>query len=320
MEIIKTVEKYIWIINLLLLFLAAYFLAGFINFELGKKYVLAQALTIKKSPQTLVSSGFNYHPSPDKIIDGNVFGTIPQPLPGETAAAQAAQTIDAELLGVIFFSLGSALNQATIKNKFDNKTDVYKIGGEVSPGIKVQDILERKVVLDLGGGRTQELLFKFGEDLLPGQEEPGPGQYVDPYSRLSTRDKGRMIAEYRKGLVDDDIKQLSENYYKVKKTAVLRALGNLNEVVTQARMVPNFVQDASGNRTDGFRIFKIVPGSIFQKLGLRDGDVIKKINNATVDTVDKGFDLLQAMRFEKRFEIEIVRGNRPMDMNYEVIE
>lgn len=320
MAIIKTAEKYIWLINLVLLFLVAYFLAGFINFELGKKYVPSQALTVKQTPQTLVSSGFSYNPSPDKIIDGNVFGTIPQPLPGQTAAAAAVQSIDAELLGVIFFNPGSSLNQATIKNKLDNKTDVYKVGGEVTPGVKVKDILEKKVVLDLGSGRTQELLFKFGEDLLPGQEEPGPEQYVDPFARLSTRDKALKLAEYRKGLVDDDIKQLSDTSYKIKKSAVVQALGDLNTVVTQARMVPNFVQDASGSRTDGFRIFQIIPGGIFQKLGLRNGDVIKRINKANINTVDEGINLIQSLRFESRFAIEIMRANRPMEINYEVTE
>jgi type II secretory pathway component PulC len=320
MEIIKTVEKNIWIVNLLLLFLVAYFLAGLINFHLGKNYVLSQAVTIKESPKTLVSSGFTYHPSADKIIEGTAFGTLPQALPGQDASAQAATSIDAELLGVIFFSTGSSLNQATIKNKQDNKMDVYKVGDEVTPGIKVQDIMERKIVLALGGGRSQELLFKFGEDLLPGQEEPGPGEYVDPYSRMSLRDKSRMLAEYRKGLVDDDIKQMSDTDYKIKKAAVDKSLGNLNDIVTQARMVPNNALDASGNRVGGFRVFAIKPGSIYQKLGLRDGDVIKAINGAPMDTVDGGMSVLQSMRFEKRFDIEIMRGNRPMNMNYEVIE
>ena len=90
--------------------------------------------------------------------------------------------------------------------------------------------------------------------------------------------------------------------------------------ITQARMVPNFVQDGQGKRVDGFRVFKIIPGSIFEKLGIRDGDVIKKINNAPLDSVDQAFMLLQSLRYEKKFDIDVLRGNQPVTMTYQVVE
>ena len=320
MGFIKVIEKYIWIINLLLLAVVAYLLAGFTNFQLSKKYVLAQAVSVKKQAPTFVSSGFSYHPTAEKIIEGNVFGTIPvTQLNGATAEAQQVTNVDADLLGVIYFSLGNKLNQATIKLKQDNKTDVYKIGDELSPGVKIQDIFPQSVILSFGNGHTQELVFNFGIKPLPGMEEAAGG-YVDPYSRMSPAERNAKLGAYRKGLVDDNIQQIGENNYKIQKVAIEKAMSNLNEVITQARMVPNFVQDGQGKRVDGFRVFKIIPGSIFEKLGIRDGDVIKKINNAPLDSVDQAFMLLQSLRYEKKFDIDVLRGNQPVTMTYQVVE
>ena len=320
MNIAKTIEKYIWAVNLLLLFLAAYFLAAFINFQMSKKYLLEQAVNVKQPQQVLTSSGFSYHPPNSAIIEGNIFGTVPKTAEEPGAEPAAVANIDAELTGVIYFSLDNKLNQATIKLKEENKTDVYKIGDEVSPGVTVADIQPTKVTLNVGSARTQELFFLFGAKLLPGMEPPGPNDYVDPYSRMPPEVRARALLAYRQNLVDDNIQQIGENYFKIQKSVIEKTLGNINEVMTQARMVPNNVQDGSGTKMDGFKIFNIKPGSIFQKLGMRDGDVIRKINNAPMDSVTKGFDLLQALRYEKKFDIDLLRGAQPLQMNYQVIE
>ena len=321
MNIAKTIEKYIWAVNLLLLFVVAYFLAAFINFSMSKKYLLEQAVNVKQPQQVLASSGFTYHPPNSAIIEGNIFGTVPvTAAEAEGAEPSAVANIEAELTGVIYFSSGNKLNQATIKLKAENKTDVYKIGDEVSPGVTVADIQPTQVTLHVGSARTQELFFMFGERLLPGMAEAGPGEYVDPYSKMPPEVRARTLMAYRQKLVDDNIQQIGENNFKIQKSVIEKTLGNINEVMTQARMVPNNVSDGSGNRMDGFKIFNIKPGSIFEKLGMRDGDVIRKINNAPMDSVTKGFDLLQALRYEKKFDIDILRGTQPVQMNYQVVE
>lgn len=325
MNAVKTIEKYIWVLNLLLLFLVAYFLAGFINFQMSKKYMTPQAASIRKSQPIFAMSGMNYHPPASKIIEGNVFGTIPQPPPGMEGGATVEMqvaNVDAELMGVIYFSMDNPLNQATIRLKQDNKMEVYKAGDELMPGAKVSEIWPEQVVLKYANGRTQELLFQFGQRLPLGMEAPPPGSYIDPYSSMSPAERERALREYRKTLgIDDKIQRVSDSYYKIKKEAIEKAMGNLNEIVTQARMVPNFTMEGQNRKVDGFRIFKIVPGSIFDKLGMHDGDVIRRINGADMDSVEKAFELMQSLRFEKKFDIDIIRGgNQPTTMSYQVVD
>ena len=324
MTITKTIEKYIWALNLLLLFLVAYFLAGFVNFQINKKYWQAQAIAPRKAPAALASAAFSYHPPSSRIIDGNIFGTIPIPPPGTEGGATAqplVTSVDASLIGVIYFSVGNPLNQATIKMNHDNKTDNYKEGDEVSPGAKLVEIWPEEAVLKFSNGQTQELYFEFGGPKLPGTDTP-PGAYQSPYLTMSPAERDKAHAALRKTLgLDDQIQQLSDNYYKIQKSAIDKAMGNLNEIVTQARMIPNFSGDGPNRKVDGFRVFNIRQGSIFDKLGIREGDIIKSINGANMDSVEKGFELMQSLKYEKQFAINILRGgNQPVTMNYQVVD
>ena len=324
MTIVKTIEKYIWVLNLALLFLVAYFLAGFINFQINKKYWQAQALAPRKSQATFTSGGFNYNPPSSRILDGNIFGTIPPQAPG-TEGGMTAQplitSVEADLIGVIYFSQGNPLNQATIRMKNDGKADNYKEGDEVSPGANVSEIWPEEVVLKFSNGQTQELYFEFGGPKLRGTDTP-EGAYQSPYLTMSREERDRAHNALRKTLgIDDQIQQLSDNYYKIQNSAIDKAMGNLNEIVTQARMIPNFTMDGANRKVDGFRVFRIVPGSIFDKLGIREGDIIKSINGANMDSVEKGFELMQSLKYEKKFEIDLMRGgNQPVTMNYQVVD
>jgi len=327
MNSIKTIERYIWAVNLFLLFLIAYFSAGLVNLYLQKK--ISSNVELSPRVSSAVSySLFNYHPSSSKIIERNLFGTTPKNLASESGEEgiieQMVENINAEVMGIIYFMKGSQLNRAILKLVNENKTQIYKLGDFVVPGAKVEEIWARKVVLAFGGGRKQELDFSFGSSASQGTAKPkvASTEYVNPYTLMSPEERRRTLAEYRKGLgIDDRIQKLSENYYKIERSAIEQALSNMNAIVTQSRITPNFVVDSGGQRqVDGFKVMWVLPGGIFEKLGIQNGDLIKKINGAGVDNVEKGFQLLQQLRYEKKFELEILRGNRNMNLSYEILD
>src|SRR5437868_4456091 len=51
-------------------------------------------------------------------------------------------------------------------------------------------------------------------------------------------------------------------------------LKNPTRILETARFIPNIVD----GRPRGFRIFRVQPGSIAQKLGMQNGDTIRSIN------------------------------------------
>ena len=67
-------------------------------------------------------------------------------------------------------------------------------------------------------------------------------------------------------------------------------LADQTQVVQQARRIPNFTDDGKVN---GFKIFEIRPGSVFEQAGLQNGDVILRINGRKIDSAEKAAPLLQ---------------------------
>jgi general secretion pathway protein C len=111
------------------------------------------------------------------------------------------------------------------------------------------------------------------------------------------------------------VTQISETQYNVQKSEVDRALGNLSEVATEARIVPNF-KDGKAN---GFKMFSIKPGSIYAKIGLQNGDVIQKINGYVMDSPDKALELYQKLRDASSVSIELNRRGQNSTLNYAIV-
>jgi len=61
---------------------------------------------------------------------------------------------------------------------------------------------------------------------------------------------------------------------------------------------------------DGYRIWGIQPGSTWRRLGVQDGDVIRRVNGEPLDNPDRCLKVwLDALR-GRWFDIEIDRGGR----------
>ena len=92
------------------------------------------------------------------------------------------------------------------------------------------------------------------------------------------------------------------------------ALGNIPKLLTQARLLPNF----RAGVTDGFRIFNIVPGSLFSKIGLRNGDVLHRINEIEIKDPTKFMGLFADLKNQSSITLDLVRGNERKTFEYEI--
>lgn len=112
----------------------------------------------------------------------------------------------------------------------------------------------------------------------------------------------------------DSVRKLSETQYLIDESEVESALNNINQLMTQIRVVPNF-QDG---QTNGFKVFAIKPNSIFSKVGLQNGDVIQRINDQEITTPDKAFQAFNVLRNEKSLSLEILRRGSQKSLSYEI--
>jgi general secretion pathway protein C len=90
---------------------------------------------------------------------------------------------------------------------------------------------------------------------------------------------------------------------------------NLPELLQQARAEPKVLP---GGKIDGFCMVDIMPGSIYEKIGLKVGDCIKGVNGETLDSPAKAMEMYQQLRTSNRIQIEIDRNGSKETLTYTI--
>jgi len=68
----------------------------------------------------------------------------------------------------------------------------------------------------------------------------------------------------------------------------------------------------------GFRVYKIEPDSIFAKMGLENGDVIKAVNGRPVPTTQQAIDFYEALKTRATVSLEIQRGESTQELHFAI--
>ena len=113
---------------------------------------------------------------------------------------------------------------------------------------------------------------------------------------------------------NDNIQELGDDRWMVSQTEVAHQLENLGSLFTQMRAVPN-MKDGAAN---GFRIFAIRRNSLFQKLGLKNNDVVQRVNGLDLNDPARAMGLLEDLKGENRLTIDVLRGKEPRTLTYEI--
>jgi len=113
--------------------------------------------------------------------------------------------------------------------------------------------------------------------------------------------------------VDENI-QVNDNSINVKREYLNSYIQNFDKIWKDIAISENKV----GRSIDGFKINGIKKGSAFEKLGLKKGDIIKKVNNIELKSYNDAFKLYNKIDKTEALLITILRDNKEMEINYEI--
>jgi general secretion pathway protein C len=204
-------------------------------------------------------------------------------------AAPVKSSINAKLLGTMV-STNDKYSFATVSESGKKEAKNYRIAELIAGEGKIYAI-ERNRVYFTVNGRKEYL-----------EVDRMPGIYKTPSATASA------------GPSPSAGVKVDGNKVTVSKTKVDSTLQDLNQVIQQARMVPNY----ENGQVDGFKIFGIKSGSIFQDLGLQNGDVINNINGTQIDSLEKALPMLQLLKTESSYTIDITRKGSKQSMNINI--
>ncbi len=278
------------VLQALLIVAAAY--GGALAFNSGLALWLdepAKAIKTKSSaaPKTATASSQNprrvsYAP----IFERNLFGSEPLEAPAGAAPVAGASHGDLVLKGTAEMN---GRGFAVFANKSSGKQDVFAVGEEVFDGPKLVGVQPSKVVL-LSGGRRITL------------------EISDEQADKPSGSKGDASAG------SGSIKKTGEGTYLVDRREVDHTIENLSTVITKMRAVP-YIKDGESL---GFRVFNIRPSSIFERMGLKNGDVIQNVNGNELRDPQNALSLLDSVASADQIRIDLLRNREPTTLSYTI--
>jgi len=219
-----------------------------------------------------------------EILQGNLFSGTDDA--GESGRSQildsmpSAEELGLRLVGAI--AGGPAISRANIQNIKSKTTGVYKIGDAVASAT-VEAIRQDAVVLRHEG---RQLILRLhtgaaGSDKeSSGNAEPPTGEEVRP-----TGDRPALPS-------------MKADY--------------VAEVFRKATIEP-YVKN---NRTEGLRITGLDKIPMAEMFGLRNGDVIQRVNGQQLTSKQKAFQVLMKARTQSKMDIQLLRNGKSKDLSF----
>lgn len=88
---------------------------------------------------------------------------------------------------------------------------------------------------------------------------------------------------------------------------------NVHELLNHVRFVPHF----SKGKSDGFMVSQMVPDSLYEKVGLQNGDIIRKVNGTVIANPQQAVQMLQSLQNGTAIEMEIERTGSVQQLRYD---
>jgi general secretion pathway protein C len=160
-------------------------------------------------------------------------------------------------------------------------------------------------------GSNKQKLYKLGDMI-------GSSKLVKITRNTATLRSGgkdttvKVKASIEGQLLPDSPDKGASQKMTLSKKAVSDNLAKLDDIMKQAVFRPYMNKGVN----DGFIISNIVPGSIYEKMGLREGDVIMSINNKKIQSASNLLQISTMIQAGNNISINIKRNNRDETINY----
>jgi general secretion pathway protein C len=285
----------IFALNILLAILCSIILAklaaDIVTYRLSHAFPAASGKSSASPPPAAVEDLLSFAP----IVEKGLFGKATQgkltPITQTTAAKPAPGTSQKDLL-LLGTAVGSFRETFALIQKLSTKEErVFRLGDQVFDIGPLVSVKKEMAEIQAGGQRIKILT-----PTAPAETEKTPPQQVG--------------AGAPGGLAS----QVGAGSYVVDQRALNAALDNIGQAMTDARLLPS-VKDG---KVEGFRASEVKPAGVFGMVGIKNGDVLLRINDFPIDSPEKAIQSFVSLKGQSRIKLDLIRDGQPTTFTYDI--
>jgi general secretion pathway protein C len=287
-----------WLVNLALAVLACFLLAQSVNSVFAALLAAPPAGDPVAEPEG-AAAGSRPWSDREIILSRNLFNASTlSPAPGSLAEAEVLEATELPLT-----LLGTAavddpeLSWAAIEDRDSQQTLVLRIGDSVRSQAQLRRIERKRIVLEEKGAlRELALVEAEGPSLAP---TPGPAAGRPPRRAAARAARQRPMPS---------LPQMA--------TAPEEGPRSPARLFSEARILPKY----EAGQMVGVQVSAIKPGSLFEQMGIQDGDVITELNGIRIDSPEQSAKILLELGKTEAFTVQVEGASGTRTLNVDLPE
>jgi len=232
------------------------------------------------------------------IIDRSLFSKV-SGMPVKNADSDnldlESTSLKITLLGTIYSN--GQNSAAVIEDKAKKTQGLYRVGDSIQNAV-IKSILTGKVVLRVDGH----------DEILVMDELKSSETVMAPANRVPTASVDPQAAPAATAVTERKI--------SIKRGDIDESFENINDLISQATIQPHYTD----GEADGLTVTGVKAGSIFRKMGLRNGDIVKGVNDNEIKTAEDLISMYNDLRSDSEISLQIIRRGQQTNLNYTFID
>ena len=281
---------------LILLAALALIAADLLGYRLKRLFPAPAAKAVTLSRPPLLAADIS---SFGVILDRGLFGVATRgkltPISAAPAAKPAAPTVapsDFVLLGT---AVGSFRETFALVQKVSTREErVFRLGDTVYGAGPLISVRKEQAEILVNGQKVKLLTPLLAAAAPPAGASPAPAAMAGGPTGLAAAQGG--------------------GNYVIDQRALNAALDNIGQAMTDARLLPS----SKDGKVEGFRASEVKPQGIFGMVGIRNGDVLMRINDFPIDSPEKAIQAFVTLKGQNRIKLDLVRDGQPATFNYDI--
>jgi general secretion pathway protein C len=207
--------------------------------------------------------------------------------PAAVAAAPVTAPTELLLLGTATGSFRETF--ALVRHTAKQEERVFRLGDMVFEAGRLVQVTREQAYIVVNGKKV-ELLTPMTPPAASGQTPPPAGQQAPG---VTSTGAGSFVIDQR---------------------ALNAALDNIGQAMTDARLLPSL----KDSKVEGFRASEVKPTGVFAMIGIKNGDIVQRLNDFPIDSPDKALQSFIALKGQNRLKLDMIRDGHPVTFTYDI--